>query len=179
MRIDQTAFCFVETLQIGKEVFPLLVNRLILVAYHTVFNRLVLQFPVCVASLGKFLPLGLVKFVLDPEFFSRLDSPGCFVAPEAGYVRLEHSVLNYAVGNLESWVYELYLVFASLEHRFVSNLDKFVDVAKARVVLAGCNGISHSVGIYAGTLLLNFGYQVLVKGVCCKYLAVLQAGIVQ
>ena len=114
-----------------------------------------LQDLVGVGASGEDGVFGLVGLVGDVEFFAGLDDLGEGVAAEAGHVGLELAVLDDAVGDLEARVDELGLVFRTFEDRLIVHLHKFVDVAEARVVLAGGNGVAHAETVDAGTLFLE------------------------
>ncbi len=116
------------------------------------------------------LVLVAVLLVVDREGLTGLYPLGEGVAAQTGDIGLVDFAkirvfLRDPVGDLESWVDQLDPVLGAFQDGTSVNLDEFVDVAEARGGLAGGDGVTDSVGIYAGTLALKVRDEIFIKGV--------------
>ena len=109
-----------------------------------------------------------VIFVIDRDFFPAFDFFAKAVSSEAGHVEFENVpffliVLHYPVCDLEARVYEFDFVLRTFEHRKTVDLNEFVDIAEARIRLAGGNRITHSVAVNRSSLTLKVADEVFVE----------------
>ena len=116
------------------------------------------------------LVLVAVLLVVDSEGLAGLDPLGECVFAQAGDIGLVDLAkvrvfLRDPVGDLESGVDQLDPVLRAFQDRAAIDLDEFVDVAEARGCLAGGDGVTDSVGIYACSLALKVRDEIFIKRV--------------
>ena len=150
----------------------------------TVLDHLILKWPPGIFTGLEYLVLVAVLLVVDGEGLAGLDPLGEGVSSQTGHVGFVDVTeirvfLRDSVGDLESRVDQFDSLLGTFQDRTAIYLDEFVHVAEAWGGLAGGDGVTDSVGVYAGSLALKIRDEIFVKGVGGEDLAARKSVVVK